>query len=196
MLEPGAEINAVRPDIDVALQGKIAALPALVFVLPDLDQTPDRGRRKTAGLRAEEYGQSLLELAGRNAFQIEPGQQFLDILGSPQISRQHRRREPDRWRIAGATVTNARPLDLDWSDTCLDPALGRVTIANNPLAALIVDQIAMAFNKGIDLGLNGLHQHPSRALAQKAKQRIIFNNTTWPRQADNGIFSHGVSFHR
>jgi len=54
----------------------------------------------------------------------------------------------------------------------------------------------MAFDKGIDLGLNGLHQHPTRTLTQKAKQRIIFDNTAWSRQTDNGIFSHGVSFQK
>jgi hypothetical protein len=71
-----------------------------------------------------------------------------------------------------------------------------MAIAHNALAALIVNKIGMAFDKGIDLGLNGLHQHPPRALAQKANQWIILDDPAWSRQADNGIFSNGVSFHR
>ena len=69
-----------------------------------------------------------------------------------------------------------------------------MTVTNNPFAALLVDQIGMDFDKDIDLGLNSLHQHPTRTLTQKAKQRIVFDNTAWSRQADNGIVSHGVSF--
>jgi hypothetical protein len=54
----------------------------------------------------------------------------------------------------------------------------------------------MAFDKDIDLGLNSLHQHPSRALTKNAEQRIIFDNPAWPRQTNNITLVHGVSFQK
>ncbi len=58
-------------------------------------------------------------------------------------------------------------------------------VAHNPLAPVIVDQASMAFDKNIDLGLDGLHQHPQRSLTQNAEQRIILDKPTWPWKANN-----------
>ena len=69
VLKPRAEINAIGPNINIAFQGKIAALPALVLILPNLDQAPNGRRWKASRLRAEKNGQGFLELPGRNTFQ-------------------------------------------------------------------------------------------------------------------------------
>jgi hypothetical protein len=49
----------------------------------------------------------------------------------------------------------------------------------------------MALDEAVDLGLNGLHQHPTSTLAQQTKQRVILDDPAWSRQADNGILLHG-----
>ena len=61
---------------------------------------------------------------------------------------------------------------------------------------MIVDQIGMAFDKNIDLSLDGLHQHPTRSLTENTKQRIILDKPTWPWKANNITLIHGVSFQR
>ena len=44
------------------------------------------------------------------------------------------------------------------------------------------------------LGLDRLHQHPPRSLAQHRQKRVRVDGSSWPRQRDNAIFLHGVSF--
>jgi hypothetical protein len=46
LIEPGVEVDAVDPDVDVALAGEVASLPSLQFALPGLLQPADgRGRQ-------------------------------------------------------------------------------------------------------------------------------------------------------
>jgi hypothetical protein len=44
------------------------------------------------------------------------------------------------------------------------------------------------------LGLDHLLQHAARPIPQHQQQRIIGDTRPWPRQANNGIPLHGVSF--
>jgi hypothetical protein len=125
---------------------------------------------------------------------IKPGQQLFDILGPPQIGWQHRRGEPNGRRITGTSIANSWPLYLDRAYARLDPTLRRMTVANDPFATLVVNQIGMALDEGVDLSLDGLHQHPSRSFPQNTEQRIIFDNPTWSRQTNNITLIHGVSF--
>ena len=64
LLEPGREVDPVGPEIDVAPGRQVAALPALLFVLPSLRQAPYGRRRQAARLGTEQRRQRLLELAG------------------------------------------------------------------------------------------------------------------------------------
>jgi hypothetical protein len=46
----------------------------------------------------------------------------------------------------------------------------------------------------LHLGLDRLHQHAPRTLAQHGQQRIGGDTGSWPGQWDNAILLHGVSF--
>ena len=46
----------------------------------------------------------------------------------------------------------------------------------------------------IDLGLDRAHQHAPGTVAQHRQQRVVGNTASWPRQPDNAILLHGVSF--
>ena len=51
----------------------------------------------------------------------------------------------------------------------------------------------MAGEERLDLSLDGLHQHALGAIPQDRQQRVALEVRSWPWQADNGIFLHGVS---
>jgi hypothetical protein len=95
VVEPRREIDAVGPNVDEAPPREIATLPALVLLLPSRHQPAHRRGRETGRVGAQERRQGLLELAGRDALQIEPGQQLLDVPGPPQERRQDLRGEAD-----------------------------------------------------------------------------------------------------
>src|ERR1022692_4980244 len=60
ILHPGLQINPVRPDIDVAPGGKVALLPAAVFLLPLARQSGDDRRRQVRRVPAQQRAKRLL----------------------------------------------------------------------------------------------------------------------------------------
>src|SRR4051812_13209200 len=193
VLEPWGEMDAVGPEVDVVLGGEIALLPALMLLLPARGQAAHGRRRQAGRLGAEERGQGFLELARRHPLQVQPGQELLDVPGPPQVGRQHRRGEADRRRVPGATVANLGAAHLDRSDPGLDLPLGRVAVAHQAPATLLVRELGMDGKERLDLGLDRLHQHPPGAVPQNREQRIVHEARSWPRQGDNSILLHGVS---
>ena len=77
-LHPGLKVDTVRPDVDVAPGGEIAALPALVVRLPFPGQARQDTGRKVRGVLPEQSRQGLLEVARRNATQIQDRQQRIE----------------------------------------------------------------------------------------------------------------------
>ena len=73
VLEPRREVDPVRPDVEIPLGRQIACLPALMLVLPGGHQAADRRRRQARRVRTEQNLERVLELAGRDPLQIEPG---------------------------------------------------------------------------------------------------------------------------
>ena len=69
-----------------------------------------------------------------------------------------------------------------------------VPVAHQAPATLVVGEVRVGSQERLDLGLDGLRQHPPGILAQHRQQRIVRERGTWPRQRDNGTFLHGVSF--
>jgi len=84
VLEPGREVNAVSPEIDVAPGQEIASLPAFVFVLPCSRQAAHGRRRQAWSIGTEQRRQSFLELAGRDALQVEPSMVRRPSIRSPE----------------------------------------------------------------------------------------------------------------
>src|SRR6516162_3144072 len=53
----------------------------LVFLFPDALEPSHRAGRQPLGLRAEQRGQGLAEIARAHAFEVQPRDQLLDALG-------------------------------------------------------------------------------------------------------------------
>jgi hypothetical protein len=152
------------------------------------DHPPETERAVADGelgrARAEQGSERLLELAGRDTLQVEPGQQLLDVLRPPQERRQHLRGEADAFaacvpplsgpcplcqarapsvREVGATVAELRPAHRDRADAGLDLALGRVPVADKAPAAVRVLEPGGRPEKCLNHGLDDLLQHPPRS---------------------------------
>src|SRR3954463_11516987 len=100
-------MDAVSPNVDIALGGEIALVPALVFVDPYILQPRNRGGRQTGSILAEQGRQRLLEVAGRDALQVEDRNQHLQALRAPGVGRQDRGSEVDALGIVGSGLTIA-----------------------------------------------------------------------------------------
>ena len=111
------------------------------------------------------------------------------------VGRQDRRGEPDRAAISDtAAVAQLRSANLERADPGLEPALGRMSIADQAAPTLLVHEPGMRGEERLDLGLDRLRQHPPGPLAQHRQQRIVRDARSWPRQGNDGILLHGVSF--
>jgi len=71
VLHPGLQNDAVGPDVDIMQRRKITLLPALVLALPLRLQARYHRRRQVRPILAEQRRERLLEIAGRDAAQIE-----------------------------------------------------------------------------------------------------------------------------
>src|ERR1700756_4631984 len=67
-------------------------------------------------------------------------------------------------------------------------------VAHQPLAAIIGSLVGMAAEQGRNLGLDGLRQQRTRAVAQNLGQRI--GKSSWLRKLENITVGHGVSLLR
>jgi hypothetical protein len=132
-------------------------------------------------------------LAGRDALEVEPGQQLLDVPRPPQERRQHLRGEADRLAATVAAVAHAGPAHGDRADAGLDLPRGRVPVAHHAPPAVGILELDVRRQERLDLGLDDLLQHPPRPCPQHRQQRIFGDARPWPRQPDNGILLHGVS---
>src|ERR1019366_5330561 len=86
------EMDAISPDIDVALRRQFALLPRGVLVEPTLLQAADGGCRQPGSILAEQRSQRLGEVAGRDTLQVKDRQQRLDRLRTAHV------------RVAGSTA--------------------------------------------------------------------------------------------
>ena len=139
VLQTRLQIDAVGPDVDVALGRQVPLAPALVFVDPDVLQPRDRRGRQARSILAEQGAERLLEVAGRDALQIEDRDQRIDALRAPGVGRQDCRREADASRIVGAglPVAHARLAHGDRPDAGHDLTLGQMAVTHDASAAIV-----------------------------------------------------------
>jgi hypothetical protein len=114
-----------------------------VLGLPSLAQAPHGRGRQAGRIGSQQGSERLLELAGRYALEIEPGQQLLEILRPAQVSRQDRGRETDRRIGCGIAIPHARPADLDRPDAGLDLPLRGVPVTHQTPATLTIDKVGV-----------------------------------------------------
>src|SRR5450631_4896001 len=98
VLQAGLHMDAVDPEVDVALGREIALAPARVLVRPGLLEATDRRGREPAGVLAEQGKKRLLEVAGGDALEVENRDQHFEALRAARVGRQDRRLEADAFR--------------------------------------------------------------------------------------------------
>ena len=69
-------------------------------------------------------------------------------------------------------------------------------MADQAPAPFLVDLIGVHRKEGRHLGLDRVGQHLPGPFTQHSEQRIVLDRPSWPRQPNDGILFHGVSFHR
>jgi hypothetical protein len=196
VFEACLEMDAIGPDVDVALRRQIALLPGGVLVEPAILQAADGGCRQTGSILAEQRSQRLGEVAGRDTLQVKDRQQRLDRLRAAHVGWQDRRREPDAAGIGGVrlAIAHTRLADGDRTDTGHHLALRQVTVADDALMAVRGLQIGMLAEKVRNLGLDRLGQQGTRPIAQDFGELIV--DVSWLNQLDDVIFGHGISLLR
>ena len=180
VLEAGLEVDAVGPEVDVALGREIASRPALILLGPARLQSRYGARRQARCIRSQQGCQRFTEVARRDALEIEPGQQLLDRLGAPQVGRQDRGGEADApasgFRL---TVPDPRPAHGDTTDPGLNPPLRHVAVTHHATAAAVINEIRVPGNEGRHLRLHRLGQQTAGARPQHLCQRILDRNLFW-----------------
>jgi hypothetical protein len=71
-----------------------------------------------------------------------------------------------------------------------------MAMADHTAAPFLVDPIGVHRQEGGHLGLDRVGQHLPGTFTQHGEQRIVLDHPSWPRQPNDGILFHGVSFHR
>src|SRR6188472_2969539 len=195
-LHAGLEVDPVGPDVDVAAGRQVTATPSVVFALPGRRQPPDHRRREVRRVLAEQARERLLEVASRDAPQVEDGQERIEALRPTRPARQDHGREPDLLRLGHVgSVAHLGPLHLQGADPGLDPPHRPVPVSDDPLAPVRKCDAGMLRHEGVRLHPHGYGQHPPRSLARDLRQWIIdrIDLAEW----DNGSsLLHGVSFLR
>src|SRR6266446_1995405 len=194
VFETGLHVNAVDPEVDVAFGREIALAPARVLFGPGLLEASNGRSREPAGVPAEQCNQRVLEVAARDALEVEDRDQHLQALRPARVGRQNRRRKADALGTFAAAVAHARAAHSDRTDAGHDLTLGQMPVAHQPLAAIIGELVGMATEQARNLGLDSLRQQRSRAVAQNLGQRI--GKSSWLGELENVSVGHGVSLLR
>src|ERR1043166_567949 len=91
--QTNVEVDPVCPHVDATLVLEGTLGPGLIFFLPNILQSRHRVRRQPFRIGPEQGAEGFTEIAGADAFEVEPRDQLLDTLGLAQIRRQDLRRE-------------------------------------------------------------------------------------------------------
>ena len=156
------QIDAVRPDVDVAARRQIAILPSPIFVFPLALEPRDHRRREIGRVLAQQGRQRLLKIAGGNSAQVENRQQSVEALGSTSPFGQDRRREANAIARRRATIASLRLFYVNRTDSRLDRANRVVPVANHTLAAVRKDEIGVRAQKRLEFRFHRLGDQPTR----------------------------------
>src|SRR5271165_4095000 len=88
ILKTRFQIDAIDPPIDVPFGGQIALAPAVMLLAPRVLEAGDGRSRQARRILADQRRQRLLEVAGRDTFQVEDRDQRFEALRPPRIARQ------------------------------------------------------------------------------------------------------------
>ena len=132
------QVEAVRPDVDVAAPAEIALLPALIITPPVGLEPAQHLRRQRWRPLAHERGQRFLEVAERQPAQVENRQDRVQRPCPTGEAWQDVRGKADPVGLArGAPIAGLGPADRHRSDTRQHVALGSVAVPDQPLPAVL-----------------------------------------------------------
>src|SRR5438477_9417656 len=106
-----------------------------MLLTPHLLEAGDGRRRETWRVLADEGRQRFLEVAARDALQVEDRDQHLEALRSPRVRRHDRGRVPDALALGSFAVAYPRLANGDRPDAGHDLALRKMAVADDPLLA-------------------------------------------------------------
>src|SRR5438067_13938097 len=158
---------------------------------PHLLEAGDGRRRQTWRALADEGRQRFLEVAGRDALQVEDGDQHLKALRSPRVSRQDRRRVPNARALGSFAVAHTRLANRDRADAGHDLAFRKMAVAHDALLARLGLEIGVLCEKLSNLRFDRLGQQRTRAAAQDLCEGI--GKGPWLGELDDVTVRHGVS---
>lgn len=187
--QANVEVDAVGPDVDVVLARQRSLAPVVVLLLPEALQPGDGGGRQPLGVRAQEGGEGLAEVARADPLEVQPGDPLLDALGLPQLRGQDRRAELLPLALR-APVRDAGLLDRDGSNPRADRPLGQVAVAHHLPVPVGVEAVAVPVDPVGDLGLDGRSEELLGARAEDLAQDI-FRLGQWPEANLGGRTVHG-----
>src|SRR3954470_8315537 len=190
-LKAGLHVDAINPDVDVTFGRQIALGPPGMLVRPGVLEAGDARGGEPTRVRAEQRRECVLKVAAGDALEIQDWDQNLEALRAARVGRQDRGREPDAALTSPDAVANPRRAHRNRAQAGHNLALWPMTMAHQPLAAILGLLISVAAEEGCDLSLDGLRQQRSRALAQNFGERI--GELGWLDQLDDVILDHGVS---
>ena len=137
-------MDAVDPEVNVAFGREIALAPAPVLVRPGFLEPPDGRGREPARVLAKQCDQRLFEITAGDALQVENRDQHLQALRSARIGRQNSRRKADTLAAFADAVAHARAAHRHRTDAGHNLALGQMSVAHQPLPAIIGQLVRMA----------------------------------------------------
>src|ERR1700719_3337236 len=184
-------MDAVGPEVEVALGRQIALLPARVLLAPRLLEAGDGRCRETGRVRADKRCQRFLEIAGRDALQVEDRDQHFQALRPPRVPRQDRWRIPDALALGSFAVAHPRLANADRADPGHDLTLREMAVAHNALLAGRGLQIGVLCKKLGNLRFDSLAQQRTRAVTQGFRQGIA--EGPWLGELDHVTVGHSVS---
>src|SRR5207302_1752456 len=194
VFEPGLDVDAIGPDVDVSLGGQVAITPADVLVDPGLLQPRNGRSREPAGVLAEQRAERFLEVTGGDALQVEDRDQHFEALRAPRVGRQNGRAEPNPLTTDGLPVAHARLAHRHRSDAGHDLALGQMTVTHDALVARLSLEIGISSEEVSDFRLHSLREKGTRPVAQNLGEQI--GEGPWLTQLDDVSVGHGVSLLR
>src|SRR5205085_2590220 len=194
VLEPGLHVDAVCPEIDVALDRQIPLLPARVLVRPNVPEPCDGRGREPTSILAEQRCQRLLEPACGDPLEVEDRDQYLETFRAARVRRQDRGAEGNALLARADPVTNARSAHRDRADAGHNLALGQMTVAHQPLTSIVGELVGVALEKPGHLRRDGLGQKRAGTAAQHLSQRV--GKRAWLGKLENITVGHGVSLLR
>jgi len=135
--------------------------------------------------------QCLGEVAGADAFEIQPGDQCVDALDLTQIRRKNIRGEPITF-IFRPTIMHTRHLYPHGPHAGDDGSLLGMTVANHLAVAAWIEMMCMVVDPSRGLGLDGLDKHLESPMSQHIGQWIMHLGAgRWQHKRFGGKVLHG-----